>query len=63
MLPRENDLVQLSILGKGEKPRQVLLPEIVSRSLITLRGDAGPTIPYSQAAKEAGSPRALCTAW
>jgi len=33
VLLRENDLVQLSILGKGEKPRQVLLPEIVSRSL------------------------------
>ena len=45
MLPRENDLVQLSILGKGEKPRQVLLPEIVSRSLITLRGDEGANDP------------------
>src|SRR5262245_54979527 len=30
VLPRENDLVQLSILGKGEKPRQVLSPDIVS---------------------------------
>ena len=45
VLPRENDLVQLSILGKGEKPRQVLLPEIVSRSLLTLRGDAGTNDP------------------
>jgi integrase/recombinase XerD len=45
VLPRENDLVQLSILGKGEKPRQVLLPEIVSRSLLTLRDDTGANDP------------------
>src|SRR5262245_59333154 len=63
VLPRENDLVQLSILGKGEKPRHLLLPEIVSRTLLTLRGDAGGTTPCSLAAKEAGSPRAPCTGW
>jgi integrase/recombinase XerD len=34
--------VQLSILGKGGKMRQVLLPEVVSRSILSLRGDAGP---------------------
>jgi integrase/recombinase XerD len=33
--------VQLSITGKGGKVRQVLLPEIVSRSLLSLRGHAG----------------------
>jgi integrase/recombinase XerD len=33
--------VQLSILGKGGKVRQVLLPDIVSRSLLSLRADAG----------------------
>jgi integrase len=44
-LPRENDLVQLSIFGKGEKPRQVLLPDVVSRSLLTLRGDASANDP------------------
>jgi len=37
--------VQLSILGKGGKQRQVLLPDIVSRSLLTLRGDAGANDP------------------
>jgi integrase/recombinase XerD len=31
----------LSILAKGGKVRQVLLPEIVSRALLSLRGDAG----------------------
>ena len=33
VLPREKDQVQLSIVGKGENTRQVLLPDIVSRSL------------------------------
>jgi hypothetical protein len=37
-------------LGKGEKPRQVLLPDIVSRSLLTLRGDAGANDPVFAAA-------------
>ena len=40
ILPRD-DRVQLSITGKGGKVRQVLLPEIVSRALLSLRGDAG----------------------
>jgi integrase/recombinase XerD len=39
VLPRDNR-VQLSILGKGGKVRQVLLPDVVSRSLLTSRGDA-----------------------
>jgi integrase/recombinase XerD len=37
--------VQLSIIGKGGKVRQVLLPEIVSRALLSLRGDAGANDP------------------
>ena len=32
--------MQLSITGKGGKVRQVLLPEIVSQSLLALRGKA-----------------------
>ena len=36
-----DDRVQLLILGEGGKVRQVLLPDIVSRSLLSLRGDAG----------------------
>jgi hypothetical protein len=34
--------VQLSISGKGGTVRQVLLPEIVSRSLLSLRGELRP---------------------
>jgi site-specific recombinase XerD len=45
VLPRENGLVQLSVLGKGNKVRQVVLPEIVSQSPLTLRGDAGANDP------------------
>jgi integrase/recombinase XerD len=36
-----DDRVQLLILGEGGKVRQVLLPDIVSRSLLSLRGNAG----------------------
>jgi integrase/recombinase XerD len=45
VLPRDEGRVQLSITGKGGKARQVLLPEIVSRSLLSLRGDAGANDP------------------
>ena len=37
--------VQLSVTGKGGRTRQVLLPEIVSASLLSLRGDAGANDP------------------
>jgi integrase/recombinase XerD len=45
VLPRDEGRVQLSITGKGGKVRQVLLPAIVSRSLLSLRGDAGANDP------------------
>ena len=41
VLTRDQGLVQLNVLGKGGKTRQVLLPEVVSRALLALRGDAG----------------------
>jgi integrase len=43
--------VQLSITGKGGKVRQVLLPEVVSRSLRSLRGDAGANDPVFSSRK------------
>ena len=46
--------VQLSILGKGGKVRQVILPEIVSRSLLSLRGDAGANDPVFASLKKGG---------
>lgn len=41
VLPRDGGRMQLCVVGKGAIVRQVLLPEIVSRSLLSLRGDAG----------------------
>jgi hypothetical protein len=41
VIERQDGQVQLDVLGKGGKRRQVLLPEVVSRSLLSLRGDAG----------------------
>jgi site-specific recombinase XerD len=40
VIERRESQVQIDVLGKGGKRRQVLLPEIVSRSLLSLRGDA-----------------------
>jgi len=40
VLPRDAGRVQISVLGKGDKLRHVLLPAIVSRSLLASRGDA-----------------------
>ena len=37
--------VQLSVTGKGGRTRQVLLPQVVSASLLALRGDAGANDP------------------
>jgi integrase/recombinase XerD len=44
VLPR-GERVQLSVVGKGALVRQVLLPEIVSRSLLSLRGEASDAAP------------------
>jgi integrase/recombinase XerD len=53
VLPRD-DRVQLSITGKGGFVRQVLLPDVVSRSLLSLRGDAGANDPVFPSRKRGG---------
>jgi integrase/recombinase XerD len=45
VLPREESRVQLSVVGKGDKLRQVVLPEIVGTKLLALRGDAAASDP------------------
>jgi integrase/recombinase XerD len=45
VVERDGGRVQLSVLGKGHKRREVLLPEVVGRSLFSLRGDAGANDP------------------
>jgi site-specific recombinase XerD len=46
--------VQLNVLGKRGKVRQVLLPEVVSRSLLSLRADAGPGDPVFRSQRTGG---------
>lgn len=53
VLPRD-ERVQLNIVGKGGKVRQVLLPEVVSRSLLSLRGGAGANDPVFASRKGGG---------
>ena len=45
VIRRDDGKVQLNVLGKGSKPRQVLLPEVVSNALLKLRGDADDDAP------------------
>jgi site-specific recombinase XerD len=61
VLPREGGQVQLSVVGKGGVVRQVLLPAAVSRSLLSLRGDAGADAPVFASRKGGGPllPRAV----
>jgi hypothetical protein len=54
-LPRD-ERVELSITGKGGKVRQVLLPAIVSRVLLSLRGDAGANDPVFASRKVNAGP-------
>jgi integrase/recombinase XerD len=54
VLAREEGRVQLSITGKGGKVRKVLLPAIVSRALLSLRGDAGANDPVFASRKGGG---------
>jgi site-specific recombinase XerD len=54
VIRRDDGKVQLNVLGKGSKPRQVLLREVVSNALLKLRGDAGDSDPIF--ANPAGGP-------
>jgi integrase/recombinase XerD len=54
VIPR-GERVQLHVLGKGGIEREVLLPAVVSTSLVSLRGEAGPEAPVF-ASRKAGGP-------
>ena len=49
--------------GKDGKVRQVRLPEVASRSVLSLRGDAGISDPYSAAGNAVISPSVPSMAW
>jgi integrase len=51
VVTRGDGRVQLSVTGKGERLRHVLLPAIVSRSLLAARGEAGPDAPVFRSRK------------
>lgn len=40
VIPRDSGEVQLSVVGKGDKAREVLLPPAVGAELLTMRGEA-----------------------
>jgi site-specific recombinase XerD len=40
VIERDGGKVQLSVMGKGSVPRDVLLPDLVSKSLLAFRGEA-----------------------
>jgi site-specific recombinase XerD len=40
VFPRDSGEVQLAVVGKGDKPRHVLLPAATAKSLLAMRGDA-----------------------
>jgi integrase/recombinase XerD len=61
VIERNGGKVQLSVLGKGHKRREVLLPEVVARSLLSLRGDAALLIQCSPRRVPAISPSAPST--
>ena len=46
--------VQLHIVGKGGIEREVLLPEVVSQSLLAIRGEAAPEAPVFASRKAGG---------
>jgi site-specific recombinase XerD len=54
VIRRNDGKVQLNVLGKGNKPRQELLPEVVRNALLKLRGEAGDDAPIF--ANPAGGP-------
>jgi integrase/recombinase XerD len=56
VIPRDKG-VQLNVMGTGGVERNVLLPEAVSRSLLSLRGDAGPNDPVFASRKGGGKLR------
>jgi hypothetical protein len=55
--------VQLSLTGKVGKVRQVLLPDVVSRSLLSLRGDAGANDPVFASRKGGSLTERSSPAW
>lgn len=61
IIERDGGQVQIHVVGKGGKVRQVMLPEIASAALLTYRADAPATAPVFPSRKGGGhlTPRAV----
>ncbi len=55
VIDRGDGIAQISVVGKGGKVRQIVLPAVVGRSLLASRGDAGASAPLF-ASRKGGTP-------
>lgn len=56
VISRDSGEIQLEIVGKGEKVRQVLIPAEVAKRLLAIRGDAGASSPVFASGRRAERP-------
>jgi integrase/recombinase XerD len=56
VIQRDRGEAQLSIIGKGSKSREVLIPTVIAARLFAARGDAPASAPVLQSVRRPGSP-------
>jgi integrase/recombinase XerD len=56
VIRRDSGEAQLSIVGKGSRNREVLIPEVIAARLFASRGDAPASTPVFQSVRRRGSP-------
>jgi integrase/recombinase XerD len=56
VIRRDSGEAQLSIVGKGSKSREVLIPAVIAARLFASRGDAPASAPVFQSVRRPGSP-------
>jgi site-specific recombinase XerD len=56
VIRRDSGEAQLSIVGKGSKGREVLIPAVISARLFASRGDAPASAPVFESVRRPGSP-------
>ena len=56
VIGRDNGEIQLEVVGKGEKVRQVLIPAEIAKRLLAIRGDAAGSSPVFASGRKAEKP-------
>jgi integrase/recombinase XerD len=56
VIRRDSGEAQLSIVGKGSKRREVLIPAVIAARLFASRGDAPASAPVFQSVRRPGCP-------